>query len=81
MYEDNARMVSTVAKAINPALAHNVIALGRFDSMLKVQERLQQSDWVGVLGDRALDEEGQVRVPFLGGRPAFPPHRFASRSC
>ena len=66
MYEDNARMVGTVAKAINPALADNVIALGRFDSMLKVQERLQHSEWVGLLGDRALDEEGQLRVPFLG---------------
>jgi predicted LPLAT superfamily acyltransferase len=79
MYEDNARMVGTVAKAINPALADNVIALGRFDSMLKVQERLQQSECVGLLGDRALDEEGQLRVPFLGGMAAFPtaPFRIA----
>jgi predicted LPLAT superfamily acyltransferase len=71
MYEDNARMVGTVAKAINPALADNVIALGRFDSMLKVQERLQHSDWVGLLGDRALDEDGQLQVPFLGGLAGF----------
>ena len=42
MYEDNARMVNTVAKAINPALADRVIPLGRFDSMFKVHERLQQ---------------------------------------
>jgi predicted LPLAT superfamily acyltransferase len=79
MYEDNARMVGRVAKAINPALADNVIALGRFDSMLKVQERLQHSQWVGLLGDRALDEEGQLRVPFLGGMAAFPtaPFRIA----
>ena len=71
MYEDNARMVGRVAKAINPALADNVIALGRFDSMLKLQERLQHSDWVGLLGDRALEEEGQLRVPFLGGMAGF----------
>jgi predicted LPLAT superfamily acyltransferase len=71
MFEDNARMASRVARAINPALAHNVISLGRFDSMLKVQERLQNSEWVGLLGDRALDEEGQLRVPFLGGTAGF----------
>jgi predicted LPLAT superfamily acyltransferase len=71
MYEDNARMVSKVTKAINPSFAHDVIALGRFDSMLKVQERLQHSDWVGLLGDRALAEEGQLRVPFLGGLAGF----------
>ena len=79
MYEDNARMISTVAKAVNPALADNVIALGRFDSMLKVQERLQHSEWVGLLGDRALDDEGQLRVPFLGEPADFPtaPFRIA----
>ena len=79
MYEENARMVNTVARAINPALAEDVISLGRFDSMLKLAERLQQSEWVGMLGDRALEEEAQLRVPFLGGSAAFPtaPFRLA----
>ena len=79
MYEDNARKVGRVARAINPALAKDVIALGRFDSMLKVHERLQHSDWVGILGDRALDQTGQLRVPFLGEAAAFPtaPFRIA----
>jgi predicted LPLAT superfamily acyltransferase len=79
MYEENVRMVNTVAKAINPALAEDVISLGRFDSMLKVQERLRQSQWVGMLGDRALNEEAQLRVPFLGAEAGFPtaPFRLA----
>ena len=79
MYEENVRMVNTVAKAINPALAEDVISLGRFDSMLKVEERLRQSAWVGMLGDRALDQEAQVRVPFLGEEAGFPtaPFRLA----
>jgi predicted LPLAT superfamily acyltransferase len=79
MYEDNARKVGQVTRAINPALAQDVIALGRFDSMLKVHERLQHSDWVGILGDRALDRSGQLRVPFLGEPAAFPtaPFRIA----
>jgi predicted LPLAT superfamily acyltransferase len=79
MYEDNAKMVNTVAKAINPALANLVIPLGRFDSMFKVYERLQASAWVGVLGDRALDQEGLARVPFLGEAADFPsaPFRIA----
>ncbi len=79
MYEENVRMVNTVAKAINPALAEDVISLGRFDSMLKVEERLRQSEWVGMLGDRALDDEAQLRVPFLGELAGFPtaPFRLA----
>jgi len=71
MYEENVRMVNTVLKAINPALAEDVISLGRFDSMLKVEERLRQRQWVGMLGDRALEEEGQVRVAFLGEEAGF----------
>jgi predicted LPLAT superfamily acyltransferase len=79
MYEDNARMLNTVFKAINPALADSIISLGRFDSMLKVYERLHASAWVGMLGDRALDAETQMRVPFLGDQAAFPtaPFRLA----
>jgi predicted LPLAT superfamily acyltransferase len=71
MYEDNARKIGRVARAINPALAKDVIALGRFDSMLKVHERLQHSDWVGILGDRALDQTRQLHLPFLGEPAAF----------
>jgi predicted LPLAT superfamily acyltransferase len=79
MYEENVRMVNTVLKAINPALAEDVISLGRFDSMLKVEERLRQSQWVGMLGDRALDEEAQLRISFLGEDAGFPtaPFRLA----
>jgi len=79
MYEDNARMVNSVAKVINPALAEDVIGLGRFDSMLKVYERLRESQWVGMLGDRALDQEAQVCAAFLGEDASFPaaPFRLA----
>jgi len=79
MYEDNARMISTVAKAINPELAGSIIRLGRFDSMFRVYELLQQSACVGILGDRALGLEGLLQVPFLGESASFPisPFRIA----
>ena len=71
MYEENARMLNSVTKAINPALADSIISLGQFDSMLKVQERLQHRDWIGMLGDRALDTESQLKAPFLGEEASF----------
>jgi predicted LPLAT superfamily acyltransferase len=79
MYEDNARMVNTVARAINPEIAKCIIPLGRFDSMLKVQERLQHNQWVGILGDRALDAEAMQEVMFLGEKTMLPtaPFRIA----
>jgi predicted LPLAT superfamily acyltransferase len=76
MYEDNARMVNSVAKAINPALATNVIPLGRVDSLFKVQERMHSTSCVGMLGDRTLIEERQIRVQFLGETAFFPPAPF-----
>jgi len=80
MYEENARMVNTLARAINPELAKCIIPLGRFDSMLKVQERLQGNQWVGILGDRTLDAaDAMQEVTFLGETAALPtaPFRIA----
>jgi predicted LPLAT superfamily acyltransferase len=79
MFEENARTIGRVVRAIDPALSDTIIALGRFDSMLKVHERLQRHDWVGILGDRSLDPAGEVRVPFFGEPAAFPsaPFRMA----
>jgi predicted LPLAT superfamily acyltransferase len=80
MYEENARNVIAVTKAIDPTLAEAVIPLGRFDSMLRAAQRLERGEWIGVLGDRALDREGMVSVPFLGEEAGFPasPFRIAA---
>jgi predicted LPLAT superfamily acyltransferase len=80
MYEENARRTNLVARAIDPELASSVISLGRFDSMLKVSEALERGDWVGMLGDRALYDEGHVRVRFLGESAELPasPFRLAA---
>lgn len=72
MYEENARKIRAVLNAINPALAMEVIGLGRSDSMITVGERLEQGHFVGMLADRGIDGEGQIRYPFLGSSAAFP---------
>jgi predicted LPLAT superfamily acyltransferase len=72
MYEDNARMVNDMLAAINPAAKPDVIALGRIDAMLKIQEYLQKGAFVGVLGDRTLGDEPAQEVSFLGERARFP---------
>ena len=79
MYEDNAKMVNTVANAMNPALPDRIIGLGRLDSMFKVYDRLQRNAWVGILGDRVLQGGEQLPAPFLGEAALFPtsPYRIA----
>jgi len=81
MYEENARMVNEALEAISPAARQDVIALGRLDSMLRVRDLLAQGGIAGVLGDRALREDEEVRaVPFLGAPARFPlgPFRMAA---
>jgi predicted LPLAT superfamily acyltransferase len=80
MYQDNARKTNQVLDAINPALAIEIVGLGRPGSMLAVQERLAAGHLVGVLADRSLANERQLSIPFLGLPARFPvgPFRLAA---
>lgn len=73
MYEENARKLNAVLKAINPDLAQQVIGLGKIDSMLKVEEALQRGEFIGILADRGLERGGaSVTCDFLGEPARFP---------
>jgi predicted LPLAT superfamily acyltransferase len=80
MYEENARKVQSVLNAINPKLVMDVIGLGKPDAMIAVVERLERGDVVGILPDRSIAGERQVRYSFLGAPAAFPhaPFRMAA---
>jgi predicted LPLAT superfamily acyltransferase len=72
MYEENARKVSAMFKALNPANKSEIIALGQIEAMLRVRERLDEGVFVGILGDRTLGGEPGLVVDFLGGQAVFP---------
>ena len=72
MYEENARKLNSVLGAINPNLSLQVIALGKIDSMLKVEAALERNEFVGILGDRTIEGEGTVACRFLGEQARFP---------
>ena len=79
MYEDNARKTNAVLNAINPALAVDIIGLGKPGSMLAVKDRLDEGHLVGILADRSLESERRMAIPvpgrfrrgFLSGRSAW----------
>lgn len=71
MYEDNARKLNSVLHAINPALAQQVIELGKPGSMLKVRDALQRGELVGILADRVIEGEGSAACQFLGAPAKF----------
>jgi predicted LPLAT superfamily acyltransferase len=73
MYEENARKLNSVLKAINPDLDQQVIGLGKVDSMLKVQQALERGEFIGILADRGLEHGGaSVTCDFLGTPAKFP---------
>jgi predicted LPLAT superfamily acyltransferase len=72
MYEENARKVSAMFKALNPANKSEVIALGQIEAMLRVRERLDEGVFVGMLGDRTFGGEPGLVVDFLGSPAVFP---------
>ena len=80
MYEENARKTNAVLHAVNPALAMQIIGLGKPGSMLAVRDRLDDGHLVGILADRSLESERRMRFPFLGAPARFPvgPFRMAA---
>ena len=72
MYEENARKVSAMFKALNPANKSEVIALGQLEAMLLVRERLDEGVFVGILADRTFGGESGLMVDFLGRPALFP---------
>jgi predicted LPLAT superfamily acyltransferase len=72
MYEENARKVSAIFKALNPANKSEVIPLGQIEAMLRIRERLDEGVFVGILGDRTLGGEPGILVEFLGRPALFP---------
>jgi predicted LPLAT superfamily acyltransferase len=72
MYEDIARKLNEMLAAVNPGARPEVIALGRMDAMLRIQECLDRGAFVGVLADRTLGNEACQSVEFLGQPARFP---------
>ncbi|OYV39514.1 MAG: acyl-CoA synthetase [Thiomonas sp. 20-64-5] len=72
MYPDNARKINAALRAINPAAAHDIIPLGRIDSMLRLQERLDAGGMVGFLADRSLHDDSTATLPFFGQPAPWP---------
>ena len=72
MYEENARKVTAMFKALNPANKSEVIALGQIEAMLLIRERLDEGVFVGILADRSFGGESGLLVDFLGHPARFP---------
>ena len=72
MDEENAPLMRAFVREANPAVADNVLQVGRLDTMLRVQECLDAGGIVGIMGDRLVDQGQAVSCEFLGAAAPFP---------
>jgi predicted LPLAT superfamily acyltransferase len=72
MYEENAQKLNAVIASLGGHSRMKVIPIGTVDSLIRAKDRLDQGEWVGILGDRVVANDRVIRVPFLGREAAFP---------
>jgi predicted LPLAT superfamily acyltransferase len=72
MYSANAERVNAVFNELNPSRPADVISIGTPGAMLKVSEALKEGALIGILGDRATQNEKLVAVDFMGDPAPFP---------
>lgn len=80
MHQGNAQKIIATLAAINPEAVQHIIGMGQFDSMLRVQDYLDEGGVVGMLADRTPGGEVLKRVKILGGDAGLPigPFRMAA---
>jgi predicted LPLAT superfamily acyltransferase len=72
MYPDNSRRIVAVLEALNPALAREMIPLGKPNTMILAKRHVDRGGIIGLLGDRITKGDKLVRTTFLGQPADFP---------
>jgi predicted LPLAT superfamily acyltransferase len=72
MDEENAPLMRALFREVNPAVADNVLQIGRPDTMLRVQECVDGGGIVGIMGDRLASQSQAIDCDFLGAAAPFP---------
>ncbi|BAO44041.1 LpxL/LpxP family acyltransferase [Thiolapillus brandeum] len=72
MIVEHNQMITRMLNLLNPEVARSVIPVGQPDTFLRVKEALDKGEIVGMLGDRVVDKEKQLRCDFLGEPAGFP---------
>lgn len=80
MHEDNAKKINAMLTAINPDASSDIIGLGNVESMLQVNQKLEEGFAIGILADRIFGDDAVYPVQILGDTVHLPlgPFRLAA---
>ena len=72
MYQEQNHLIASLCDALNPEIAQSIIPLGKENTLLKVNEALQDGNMVAILADRTLESDQSSDCEFLGKKARFP---------
>jgi len=72
MHTDHNAMITKIMDELNPKVASSVINLTDEDALFQMKESIEQGVFIGMLGDRVLENEKQVACQLLGDNVAMP---------
>jgi len=80
MHENNAKKINAMLAAINPNANSDIISLGNVESMLQVNQKLDDGYAIGILADRIFGDDAVYPVQILGDEVHLPlgPFRLAA---
>lgn len=80
MHEENAKKINAMLTAINPNASRDIIGLGNVESMLQVNQKLEEGYAIGILADRIFGDDAVYLVQILGDEVYLPlgPFRLAA---
>lgn len=80
MHEHNAKKINAMLTAINPHASRDIIGLGNVESMLQVNQKLEDGYAIGILADRIFGDDATYPVQILGDSVDLPlgPFRLAA---
>lgn len=80
MHEENAKKINAMLAAINPNANSDIIGLGNVESMLQVNQKLEDGYAIGILADRIFYDDTLYPVQILGDEVHLPlgPFRLAA---
>ncbi len=72
MHQQTSQRINAILSALNPSLEETIIPVGGAGALLAVRDTVEQGGIIGILGDRLVEEDKQVRCDFLGAPATFP---------
>lgn len=72
MRAEHSQMLTSMLSILDPKVAETLVTIRDMSDVLRLKEWVDEGYIVALLGDRAIEQEQQISVDFLGDKALFP---------